>query len=144
MSKYATGKLIGWVFGLALLVTAFPAAAQEEKPLKEIMQGMLADMEKIVAGIMREDYPLIATTAEGIAYHGNPPPAARMKMARELRLDAMAFKLFDDAVRRYASELQEAALAADRNGVVEAYGNTVKACTACHASYRERIRHMKN
>ncbi len=127
---------------VGLSCVAVTAQAQDDVSLKSIMRGMLANMESIVEGIMVEDYPLISAKAEGIIYHGGQSPAKRLALSRELGIEVMTFKMFDDSVRRYAKMVKKAALNRDRKGVLEAYAKLTQACTSCHSSYRERIRNI--
>ena len=125
--------------GLACVVVS-PVQAQEEASLKSIMRGMLESMERIVEGIMVEDYALISAKAEGIIYHGGQSSAQRLALSRKLGIEVMTFKMFDDSVRRYAKIVKKAALSQDRKAVLSGYAKLVQACTSCHSSYRERIR----
>ncbi len=144
MGKERTKRLATVLLsGVLLLAVAAPAAAVDEKPLEAVMQEMLESMRDIVTGIMVEDYSLIGVKAEAVVYHDNPSQKERLALSRGLGLEAMTFKMFDDNVRRYAKMLKKAAVMRDREAVIESYSKLVEACTACHSSYRARIRSME-
>ncbi len=137
-------RIHGLLLCLALFCIALPTHAQDDASLKSIMRDMLDNMERIIEGIMVEDYALISAKAEGIIYHGGQSPTKRLKLSQELGIEVMTFKMFDDSVRRYAKMVKKAALNQDHKELLEAYAKLTQACTSCHSSYRERVRNIGN
>jgi len=132
---------------MLLLSLSLPLLVQAEeagpKDLKEAMQMISIDMQKIIQGIGEEDYALIAQKSKSVAYHKEPPVKQRQALLAELGTELPKFKGHDNDVHAAAMAMKTAAENKDMPAVIENYGKALHACVACHNGYRERIKAVK-
>ncbi len=113
---------------------SLPGVAREI--LRARMVSHTQDMGALMSAIMVLEYDEIQTRAQAIAGDAN--------LARPLTGDAtelnslLPAKFFDlqDALKRQAGILADAARRTDALGVANAYGALSETCVQCHATYR--------
>ncbi len=98
------------------------------------MQEHLVAIERITDGLAREDWIQIA---EGAALIESSPEM--QKMCQHMGTGASGFTELGLDFHRCADDISVAARAHDGPGVLRATANTLRACTTCHASYRQDV-----
>ena len=129
-----------------ILVLAISAHADSpaETDLKTIMQGLRTDTSLMLDAMLVEDYDAIAGAAAKIADHPKIPPEQVAQVATELRSEMSTFKQLDTAVHDLSLAIQSAALEKDHERIVVNYQEMVRACLACHVSFRSRVSTVLN
>ena len=74
----------------------------KEGSLKLVMQGLLKSTQQLTAGMLNEDFTLIAANAKIIADHPKPSMATRMKIMKAMGAEMVKFKANDDIVHSAA------------------------------------------
>ncbi|MHB1183169.1 MAG: cytochrome c [Desulfobulbia bacterium] len=105
--------------------------------LHKIMQDLAGDMQAVVDGISREDWPLVAKNGLRIAGHPQPPLAEKMRILNFIGSDAGKFKGHDEKIHQAGLELKRAAERQDRPTVISAFATLQNGCLACHKSFRK-------
>jgi len=131
------------IFGLVML--CFVAEIGAEPPsLKTLMQGLNANMQRVVDGVAREDWYQVTDAAEKIAHHPAPPMAEKKRIKAFMGKNMAQFKAKDMKTHHAASELYEAALTEDGHKIIADFGKLQATCLACHQAYRDDFRrHFK-
>ena len=109
-------------------------------PLPRIMAWLAEDMNRISAGLWREDWALIADAAERVAFHPKVSEEERRRIFGILGEDAGGFRRADLFVHETAKGLREAARAEAMDRVLTLYADLQRGCVACHDAYRDRLR----
>jgi hypothetical protein len=129
---------------LLALFLPFAVMAEENLTLKDVMQGLNTDLREVTYGIVMEDYDLVAKSAQAIADHPTPDPALLKKIVAHLGAEMPQFKGFDQQVHDTALELKKAAMAQDKEALLEHYNEIIRGCVGCHQSYRKSISDLLN
>lgn len=133
--------IVSWV--LAAIVTGLPAvslAADESPSLLQIMRQLGHELNQLSDGLWRDDYAAIATAAQAIADHPQPPVAERTRIITGLGADAGRFRQGDQAVHDAALAVKEAAERQDAEQLLPHYLDLVTGCRRCHTAFRARVR----
>lgn len=130
-------------FGLALTQ---PEATQksEEKPLLEVMQGLMENMEQINRGIWYEQYGMIDTAATQIAHHPKALAEERSAIAKKLGKEMSQFAQFDQVVHHHSDSIAMAARQQDMSEILRHYQIVHSGCVNCHSNYRDRLQSTLN
>ena len=129
----------GIIVLLYVLFISFLAIAEENLTLKDVMQGLNADLQAVTYGIIMDNYELIATSAQAIAEHPTPDAAILKKIVTHLGAEMPNFKSFDQQVHDTALGLQKAALDQDKEALLRYYNEIIVGCVGCHQSYRKSV-----
>lgn len=116
---------------------------RDTKPLKELMKGLLDDMQQINEGLMYRDFEKMASASERIAHHPKITEKERQMIASELGPEMKTFVSFDKIVHNYADSLSKAAEHKDLIKALQHYKVIQTNCINCHEFSRERIREFK-
>ena len=105
--------------------------------LHKIMQDLALDMQAVVDGISREDWPLVAKNGLRIAGHPQPPLAEKMRILNFIGSDAGKFKGYDEKIHQAGQEMKRAAARQDGTAAILAFATLQNGCLACHKSFRK-------
>ena len=110
-------------------------------PLKQIMQGLEADLASVAHGIWTEDHRAIAEAATRVAEHPKVTPEQMQAIQAELGNQYPAFVQQDMAVHDGSVELAGAAQAyAPVGELFGVYVRVQQGCMSCHAAFQSRVR----
>ena len=101
---------------------------------KQNMMQHLVAIQRITAGIAREDWEEITTAS---ALIGTSPQM--QQMCEHMGAGAEGFTERALEFHRRADAIGEAARAHDGAAALQATAHTLEACTACHAAYRQDV-----
>lgn len=134
-----------WLRAMAMAVILATSAtglgaqsAEAAKPmaLRTVMQALGHDMQAVTDATSREDWPLVAELAPGIARHAEPPMSEKLRILAWLGADTGKFRGFDAQVHDAAIAMGEAARRGDGQAVIAAFSRTQLGCLACHQRFR--------
>ena len=108
-----------------------PMMAQHQK---ENMRAHLVAIQQIVAALSRDDFDAITAAAGRIGYSDT-----MAQMCTHMGAGAPGFTDMALSFHHTADTIAEAARRRDRGAVLVALGNTLQACTGCHATYRQQV-----
>jgi len=114
----------------------------EEGTLKAVMQQLGKDHVSLNQAILMEDFAGAAKAANDIANHGKPSMFQKMKIMAGLRMDMSKFKKADGKVHNLALDIEKAAKAKNMKTLITKQSQMLKACMACHTTYRSRVIEM--
>jgi len=132
-------RIVNGVIGIALILAATFAMANDATTLKEIMQGLRNNLVEISDGLLTDNFEQVERGATGIAEHPQIPGAQIKLVAAALGSEMPAFKQLDTLVHDLAVEIAVAARARDPETALAAYQQMLEGCLACHSSYKKRI-----
>ena len=112
-------------------VPLLPAMALHQK---QNMQDHLAAVQEIVTALGARDFEAVDSAARRI---GHSPPMERM--CNQMGAAAPGFTERALSFHRTADGIAAAARARDERGVLAALGDTLRACTGCHATYKQQL-----
>ncbi|MDQ6954282.1 MAG: cytochrome c [Mariprofundaceae bacterium] len=115
------------------------ASPAEEGTLKSAMQQLGKDYAILNHAILMEDFDTAANAASHIANHEKPSVFQRMKIMAGLGTDMPSFKKADGKVHQLALDIEAAAKSKDMPLLIQHQSNMLKACMACHRSYRTKV-----
>lgn len=101
---------------------------------KENMRDHLAAVQEIVVGLAANDFAKIEAASERIGFSEQMGG-----MCKHMGAGAPGFTEQALAFHHTADRIGDAARARDQAGVVSALGQTLAACTGCHASYKQVV-----
>ncbi len=137
-------KTLPNIFLLAsLCVLPTSTYAEDPKSFRDLMLYMGQQYSEVTQGILKQDYQQLATAANIIAFHPEPPLTQRMKIIAKLGSDFLDFKSWDDKVHLSAVALAQAAENKDINAVLEHNTTMLENCTSCHIKYRALIKSLR-
>jgi cytochrome c556 len=113
------------------------AGAPKPLALRTIMQGLGKNMQLITGRIANEDWTAVATLAQLLAEHPQPPAGEKLRILAFLGTNAGTFEAHDETTHHAARALAEAALRKDGQAVISAFANVQSTCLACHQSFRK-------
>lgn len=109
-------------------------------PLKQIMQGLEADMAALLHALWMEDVPGVAAAAGRIADHPRVPAEQMAAIQAALGAEFGGFAGHDQAVHGAAVALAEAAAGgAPPADLLPGVATVQAGCVACHTSFRARV-----
>jgi hypothetical protein len=123
---------------IAIFITML-ASAVEPPLLKDTMQGLRTETNRIAEGLLIGDFELVAEAADNITNHPLIPPQQVRLVATELGAEMPAFKQFDTLVHELSLSITAAAREGDRLRAIAAYHEMLDGCFSCHAAFRDRI-----
>ncbi|AGF77360.1 Cytochrome C [Desulfocapsa sulfexigens DSM 10523] len=136
-------KTIGAVstIGTSLLLAGIMALADTNTKagpltLVKIMQDQGMYMEKITAGIIREDWQQVSESALRIAGHPQPPLTEKIRILGFVGSDVNTYKNYDKKTSQAGQELSQAAERQDGILVVSAFATLQTSCLSCHQHFR--------
>jgi hypothetical protein len=101
---------------------------------KQNMQEHLVAIQRITAGLAREDWDEVASASALI--ESSPQ---MQQMCRHMGAGADGFTELALDFHRRADAIGEAARARDTQAVLRATSHTLQACTSCHSTYRQDV-----
>jgi hypothetical protein len=101
---------------------------------KQNMQQHLVAIQRVADALAREDWNEIAAAS---ALIGSSPEM--QQMCRHMGAGAEGFTELALDFHRRADAIGEAARTRDGQAVLRATSDTLQACTACHATYRQEV-----
>ena len=101
---------------------------------KENMREHLEAVQEVVAAVALRDFGKVAAAANKLGYS-----EAMGRMCEHMGAGAPGFTEQALAFHRTADSIAEAAKAEDQTAVLAALGQTLTACTGCHATYKQRL-----
>lgn len=101
---------------------------------KQNMQDHLLAVQEIVSAVAAENFEGVAAAARRI---GHSPQMERM--CHHMGASAPGFTERALAFHHTADGIGAAALARDERGVLSALAETLRACTGCHATYKQQL-----
>ncbi|MFO7553437.1 MAG: cytochrome c [Haliea sp.] len=122
--------------GFSMALGAQSVEAEKPMALRTIMEKLGRDMQAVTGAISKEDWPLVAELAPGIAKHAEPPMSEKVRILAWLGADAGRFRGLDGQVHDAATTMGEAAKRSDGQAVIAAFSKTQQSCLACHQSFR--------
>lgn len=108
--------------------------------LFSIMAGLQSEMARISRGLWLEAMDTVAAGADGVANHPRVPPEEFRRIQGVLGEEMSRFGGLDGRVHDLAVRLAEEARAGDLDAVLSTDAELRRACVACHAEFRERLR----
>lgn len=135
-------KTMALLGALALTAAATGAAAQsaaDPLKLRGVMLQMQADSDAAASGIRKKDWPAVASHAEKLARHAEPPITEKVRILGWLLTDAPTFRNYDVQVKAAATELADAARKQDASAAASSYGKMRQSCDGCHNSFRTKF-----
>lgn len=127
-----------WLIALGCLWLPVAEAA-EPLALRGIMKNMGRDMQAIVDGLSREDYPAVEGAALSIAGHPQPPAGEKMRLLGFVGGNTLRYKAFDDETHDHAAVLARAAKSGNGVEVITAFRRLQSTCLACHQMFRKPL-----
>jgi len=129
---------------LTLLVFSTAAISTEQADLNKnrlqlVMLDLLTDSQSLTEGIFKEDFKLIASSAEKIANHPNPGAEILQEIKKDLAADMPKFKMHDAKVHNAATSIVKLAGQHDLVGIFAEYHKLIDGCQSCHSDFRGRI-----
>jgi len=129
---------------LTLLVFSTAAISTElvepsKNRLQLVMSDLLTDTQSLTEGIFKEDFKLIASSAEKIANHPNPGPEILQQVKKSLATEMPKFKMHDVKVHNAAASIVELAAKNDMSAILAQYHEMVDGCQSCHSQFKKRI-----
>ena len=107
--------------------------------MKEVMQGLNAELKNLTDAIILEDYTAIEQSARGIAHHPPPSEAELKRIFSILGEDSEAFKACDQAVHDLAAKLARIAEKKNMKDILDTYHAMIVKTVECHASFKDNI-----
>jgi len=101
------------------------------------MKSLARDMQTITAAISKEDWAMVAETAQKIADHSEPAPSERKLIIEWLGSDSELFEALDEHTHEAARAVGKAAASGDGQEVIEAFAKLQNSCLACHQRFRK-------
>lgn len=122
-----------------------PTSSDSLQPsLKSLMNELGQNMEKVNAGIWREDFRIISQGADGIANHPKVAPQELTVIKKALGEQIKVFVQFDNLVHQTAVEMRRVAAAQRMDTILVLYGQLQQGCVSCHSAFRSRVRRALN
>ena len=112
-------------------VPLLPMMAQHQK---QNMRDHLAVVQEVVAALARQDFPAIEKSAGRMGYS-----ETMGQMCTHMGAGAAGFSDTALAFHKTADKIARAASQREPEAVAAALAETLSACTACHATYKQRI-----
>jgi len=139
MHGLAHGRMFGLAMAMALGAGgAWAASASEPMALRGVMQQMEHDTLAANAALRQQDWAELATRADRLAPHAEPPITEKVRILGWLLTDAPTFRNHDVQVKAAATELQAAAQKKDAAAATSALQRMQQSCDGCHNSFRDR------
>ncbi len=125
----------------ALLATgvALSADAPKGPTLRQVMQDLGGNSQRIAVAINKMNWALIPDTASEIAHHPELPESEVQRIKGLLGADYDKFVALDEATHKAATTLAETAKKGDGNAIIDDYAKLQHACFACHQAYWKKI-----
>jgi hypothetical protein len=101
---------------------------------KQNMREHLSVVQEIVAGVVADDLAAVERAAGRIGYS-----AQMNQMCTQMGAGAPGFTEQALEFHRMADTIADAAKKHDRDGALRALSNTLKTCTACHATWKQQV-----
>lgn len=117
-----------------------PAQTTAGPTLKIVMQGLGANMARLMGGLWFERWWVVEQEAKKIADH---PRASKQELARIKKIlgkDMPKFVAQDKVVHDAALRLHKIAGKGDTTAILRELGTIQKGCVDCHATFRKRLR----
>lgn len=125
----------GWEQAAAMDARApIPLTPRMAEHQKQNMRDHLLAVSEIVAGLGTSDWPAVQRAAARL---GSSPQSTRM--CEHMAGGMEAFAQQGIAFHATADGVVEAATLRDRDATLRALGDTLSACTSCHAAYRQEV-----
>lgn len=129
---------------ISLLAFSTAAIAEDQEVasknrLQLVMMDLLTDTQLLTEGVFKEDFELIAKSAERIANHPNPGPEILQQVKKNLASEMSKFKQYDVVVHNAATLITELAANKDLVGVLSKYHTMIDGCQGCHSQFKQRI-----
>ena len=125
---------------LSAQVTQIPVTTDDKKPLSKeetqmLMQAKLADAQKVLAGLITQDFAEIETAAASLGRISlNPPP--RLEKAGD-DSDEQIYEHFRLEFARLAGDLERHARNKELEATAYVQQNMTATCIACHDYIRD-------
>jgi hypothetical protein len=139
-------KLCIGSFFIALLFVSSYGLAQEHRhghgnserseTIKHVMRGMNKNLANLSRAIMREDYDLIASSADNIANHPGIKRKDLHALFERLGDKKEAFIQCDEAVHDLALSVSKAGQQENMALVLDQYSAMLSKAVECHRAYR--------
>ncbi len=118
-------------------VSETAADSPEPLVLREIMQDMGKEMEKIAGAVSREQWEQVAESALRIADHPRPPMSERKKIMALFGNDMARFKGYDTKTHDTARTLADVAAKQEGSAVISTFATLQSSCLKCHQNFRK-------
>jgi cytochrome c556 len=118
---------------------ALSADAPKGPTLRQLMQDLGGNGQRIAVAIGKENWSLVADTAAEIAAHPALPEAEEQRIKGLLGTDYDKFEALDAATHKAATALAETAKKGDGHAIIDDYAKLQHACFACHQAFRKRV-----
>lgn len=119
--------------------TALSADAPKGPTLRQLMQDLGGNGQRIAVAIGKENWSLVADTAAEIAAHPKLPEAEEQRIKGLLGADYDKFEVLDEATHKAALALADTAKKGEGHAVIDDYAKLQHACFACHLAFRKRV-----
>lgn len=124
-------------------VDSNPGESPSSPTLLAIMRDLGQETRRVTAALLVEDYETMASAANTIADHPKPSASERTAILKLLGPRAGEFREYDERVHNAALELATAAGNHQVDSAVASYNKVIENCVACHASFRDEIRELR-
>ncbi|ODS90964.1 MAG: hypothetical protein ABS45_15195 [Comamonas sp. SCN 65-56] len=118
---------------------ALAQSASEPLVLRSVMVQMQADTQAAADAIARQDWASVASHADRLAHHAEPPALEKVRILSWLLTDAMTFRNYDLQVKAAAAELATAAQHKDTTAASRDLARMQQSCDGCHNSFRAQF-----
>ena len=118
---------------------ALAQSASEPLVLRSVMVQMQADTQAAADAIARQDWASVASHADRLAHHAEPPALEKVRILSWLLTDAMTFRNYDLQVKAAAAELATAAQHKDTTAASRVLARMQQSCDGCHNSFRAQF-----
>lgn len=118
---------------------ALAQSAGEPLVLRSVMVQMQADTQAAADAIARQDWASVASHADRLAHHAEPPALEKVRILSWLLTDAMTFRNYDLQVKAAAAELATAAQHKDTTAASRDLARMQQSCDGCHNSFRAQF-----
>ena len=118
---------------------ALAQSAGEPLVLRSVMVQMQADTQAAADAIARQDWASVASHADRLAHHAEPPALEKVRILSWLLTDAMTFRNYDLQVKAAAAELATAAQHKDTTAASRDLARMQQSCDGSHNSFRAQF-----
>lgn len=123
----------------APIPAALAQSAAEPLALRGVMQQMDHDTRAAASAIARQDWTAVATLADRLAHHAEPPLTEKVRILGWLLTDASTFRNYDLQVKAAAGAMQAAAQRGDAAAAQGEFARMQQSCDGCHNSFRPKF-----
>ena len=129
--------VIAAVSGNSGVCFAQATSSPKSMALRAVMKSLGRDMQTTTDAISKENWALVAETAQKIAHHVEPPLSERKLIVDWLGSNSELFEDLDEHTHEAARARRKAAESGDGQEVIENFAKLQNSCLACHQRFRK-------